>query len=205
MALLVFSSAALSAQRSPDPEMARLYARYAWNAYKDEDWHEFANLVEKGVEFDRENPDLLCFEGMILLRERDYRGVSEKYNAAFKQSDRTEYLKCDDILSVLSRMFYRLGEYRKQTDLFYAACDDNRDDPDFLFYSVLSFFALQEKETAIALAEEGVYRFQDQRFLILLCAWMENSGYPVILNESLNRQGMLYPDLMARMILQSVE
>ena len=32
---------------------------------------------------------------------------------------------------------------------------------------------------------------------------MENSGYPVILDEFLNRQGMLYPDLMARIIIQS--
>ena len=64
LVLLVSGSAVLSAQRSPDPEMARLYARYAWNAYKDKDWQEFANLVEKGVEFDRENPDLLCFQGV---------------------------------------------------------------------------------------------------------------------------------------------
>jgi len=205
--ILVFTcfvfSVFLYAERSPDSKMAELYARYAWSAYRDQNWYEFNKLTDKGAEFDSENPDLLSFQAMSYFKDRKFRSAGEKLDAAFYNSRKTEYFSTHEILKTLAEIHYRLGEYEVLINLYNSVSEMNREDPDFLFFTSMAYYNSDRENDAVALAEEGVYRFQDQRFLILLTAWVPDSGYPVILNEFLDKQGILYPELMAQLIIQT--
>ncbi len=183
--------------------MAQLYARYAWSAFSEANWEEFRDLTAKGLEFDPYNPDLMSFQGLLFTKEKKYQDASESYEKAYQQKTETSYIGRMEILASLSEIYYRLGQYQALTDLYSSVNRMYKDHPDFLFYTVQAFYREGRMDKAIALAEEGVYRYQDQRFLILLCGWLENSGYPAILSEFIERQGLLYPELFARTILNS--
>ena len=183
--------------------MGVLYARHAWTAYSNKNWTEFKNLTEKGSEFDSENPDLLSFRGFLCQEERNYNGAALFYDKAYHQKKDTGYFSRMDLLASLAAIHYRLGDYQAQIDLYRKVGGLNRDDPDFLFYTVLCFDKTGNESEAVMLAEEGLYRFKDQRFLILLSSWQEDTRYPSMLNDFLDRQGLQYPDLLARVVLRN--
>jgi len=189
--------------RSPDGEMGRLYARYAWKTFREEKWNEFADLTEKGFEFDRLNADLLSFKGILADRENDYAASRQWFIQASLSGTAPEYVSGTEILRRLSELNYRMGYYPDQLSLFQSSSDSDRDHPDILYYTVLSLYQAGEADEAFRYAEEGVYRYQDQRFLILLSGWSGDSRYIGMLREFLDRQGLLYPDLLARSVLQA--
>ncbi len=183
--------------------MADLYARYAWSAYSEGNWDEFRDLTATGVEFDALNPDLLSFQGIIYRNDSRFYDASVSFEKSYQQEGDTNYLGKMEILAILGEIYFRLGEDRALIDLYTSVDRMYTDNPDLLFYTVQSYFREGLRERANALAEEGVYRFQDQRFLILLSSWQPNSGYPAILAEFIERQGLLFPDLLARTIIDS--
>jgi hypothetical protein len=184
-----------------DIELARLYARHAWDAYGSSRWQEFSDLVEKGLEYDDLNPDLLSFRGLEARSEGHYEEARKWFSKAFYSGYQAEHVKNRDILAWLFEMNYRLGNDSELESLYYTINEITRDNQDILFYTALSLHRLGRTEDAVKLAEEGVYRYQDQRFLILLSLWSDNSSYPGILSEYIERQGLLYPDLLARAVL----
>lgn len=200
--ILIFLSiiASVTAQ-SQDTELARLYARYAWDAYGSSRWQEFSDLVEKGLEYDGLNPDLLSFKGLEARSAGHYEEARQWFSKAFYSGYQAQHIKNRDILAWLFEMHFRLGKDSELESLYYTINEITRDSQEILFYTVMSLHRLGRTERAIKLAEEGVYRYQDQRFLILLSLWTDDKSYPGILSEYIERQGLLYPDLLARAVL----
>ncbi|QEN07751.1 hypothetical protein EXM22_07020 [Oceanispirochaeta crateris] len=187
--------------QTQDKELAHLYAHHAWNAYVNEKWPEFRDLTLKGFEYDELNPDLLTFRGLESRRAGHYQEASDWFSKAYYSGFQPEQVNTIDILGWLFEVQYRLGYDEDLVFLYFSSNELMRDNPDILFYTVLSLQRQGNFTKAIELAAEGVYRFQDQRFLILLSSWTPESYYPGILSEYIRRQGILYPDLMARTIL----
>lgn len=199
---LIFFSILISVQaQSQDKELARLYAKHAWHAYGSHKWDDFSNLIDKGLEYDDLNSDLLCFKGLEAREKGRYEAALQWFSKAFYSGFQAQHIKTRDILAWLFEMHYRLGNDSDLESLFYTISEITRDHQDILYYTVLSMHRLGHVEEAVDLAEEGVYRYQDQRFLILLNLWTGEDRYARILSEYIQRQGLLFPDLLAMAVL----
>ncbi|MDC7242073.1 MAG: hypothetical protein PQJ50_17095, partial [Spirochaetales bacterium] len=199
--LLLFSAAAFVTAQSQDEELARLYARHAWDAYRSSRLSDFRDLLDTGLEYDDENPDLLCLKGLDARSSGRYGEAGNWFTRAFYSGNQPEQIDTGDILGWLFEMQYRLGNDEDLESLFFTVNEISRDTSDILFYTVLSLHRLGKKDRAFTMAEEGVYRYQDQRFLILLSSWSSEEYYPGVLAEYADRQGLRYPDLLSRVVM----
>jgi len=184
-----------------DTAMAKLYAKYAWDARSSGNWTDFSELTDKGLEYDASNPDLLCFQGLKSLKSGLFAEAETWFSKAYYSGFQSEQVHSKDILSWLFEVNYRLGKDLSIDALFHSSGELTRDDPEILYYTSLALYRLGKVQQAIKIAADGVNRYQDQRFLILLSSWSEDQYYPGILSEYIARQGIKYPDLMARTIL----
>ena len=161
-----------------------MFARHAWNAYTHAKWSEFSDLTRKGLEYDKQNPDLLCFRGLEARRAGQYSEASQWFSKAYYSGFQPEQVSTKEILGWLFEVQFRLGYDEELETLFFTINDLTRDDPDHPFlYSTSLSIGLETTEKAVELAARGVYRFQDQRFLILLSSWSDDTYYPGILSE----------------------
>ena len=199
--LFLLTSAAVLTAQSQDEELGRLYARHAWDAWKASRLSDFSELLETGLEYDDENPDLLCLKGLDARASGRYGEAGNWFSRAFYSGNQPEQIDTGDILGWLFEMHYRLGNDRELESLYFTVNEISRDSSDILFYTVLSLYRLGKRDKAYQMAEEGVYRYQDQRFLILLSSWSQESRYPGVLEEYIQRQGLRYPDLLARVVM----
>jgi len=186
-----------------DTELAKLYARYAWNARSSGNLVGFSELTAKGFEYDSTNPDILCFRGLESMKAGLFADAEKWFSKSYYSGYQTEQVSSKDVLGWLFEVNYRLGKDREIDSLYNSTSELTRDDPDILFFTSLSLYRLGKEDLAFSLAASGVYRYQDQRFLILLSSWSDDLYYPGILSEYVARQGIRYPDLMARTILTS--
>ncbi|MDA3958565.1 hypothetical protein [Oceanispirochaeta sp.] len=184
-----------------DKDMARLFARHAWHAYSNDKGRVFSDLTLRGLEYDDLNPDLLSFRGLEARKAGRYSEAAEWFSKAYTCGFQAEQVSTKNILGWLFEVDFRLGNDEVLLSRFFTINDLMKDDPDIQFYTVLAAYRLGNKDMAMELAAGGVDRYQDQRFLILLSSWSDGSYYPGILSEYIQRQGILYPDLMAQTIL----
>ncbi len=186
-----------------DEHVARLYARYAAEAYENARWEDFKSLEEKGLEYDPANPDLLYFKGMRLMNEKDYKGGLLCFERAWHSAESPRVVKGSDILGRLAEAGYTLGRHNLLVRLYHSVASLERSSPDLIFYTALALKSLGKVQEACLLAEEGLGRFQDQRCLILLASWVDEGPWKSVLAGSVERRGILYPDLLAREILKT--
>ena len=203
--ILVFWVSHLYAQENSyavqDRELGLIYARHAWNAFESSRLSDFDSLTEKGLEYDALNPDLLGFKGIQALSESRYAEALQWFTKAYYCGIEPEVLSSTDIMGWLFEVGFRLEKDDELESFYYSGSEIVTDDPEIMFYASRSLWRLGREKDAVALAEEGLYRFQDQRFLILLCSWSDEKKYPGILSEYIARQGILYPDLLAQAVM----
>ncbi len=184
-----------------DRSVARLYAHFALEADENGRKKDFEALIAKGLEYDGNNPDLLYFKGRLLLKKKDYIQGLSCFEKARRSSESPTEIMGGDILDSMAESLYVLGQNEQLLRLYYSAAELERHGRELLFYTAQALKALNQNEEALKLAEEGLNSFQDQRFLILLAAWTGPGEWKRVLAGSIKRQGILYPDLMAREIL----
>ncbi len=186
-----------------DRELGQIYAKHAWSAFESSRNSDFKSLTEKGLEYDDINPDLLGFKGIQALNSARYAEALQWFTKAWYSGMEPEVLSFADIMGWLFEVGFRLKKDHELESYYFSGSEMVTDDPDIMFYAARSLRRLGRKRDAVKLAEEGLYRFQDQRFLMLLCSWGADEKYFKILTEYIERQGIIYPDLLALAVLQS--
>lgn len=186
-----------------DRELSLIYARHAWSAFESSRWSDFQSLTEKGLEYDDRNPDLLGFKGVQAMNAARYADAFQWFTKAWYSGLEPEVLSHTDIMGWLFEVGFRLKKDDELESYYFSGSEMVRDDPEIVFYAARSLRRLGRDERALELAEEGLYRYQDQRFLLLLCGWTGEERYVGMLSEYIGRQGILYPDLFAWAVVQS--
>ncbi len=186
-----------------DMEIASLYSRHAWEAWQEGRWEEFGFLVDQGLSYNPTNPDLMGFKGILYMNTYEFSKAETWLTDAYYSNTLTEYLSKKDILARLFEIHYRSGNDAYVETLYSQSSVFARDDPSILFYTAMSLRRTGHYKEAEELAIEGAYRYQDQRFLIALVGWQEDSPFLPVLSESVLQGGLRYPDLMVRQILSS--
>ena len=181
-----------------DRELGLIYARHAWSAFESSRWSDFQSLTEKGLEYDGGNPDLLGFKGVQAMNASRYADAFQWFTKAWYGGLEPEVLSRTDIMGWLFEVGFRLEKDGELESYYFSGSEMVRDDPEILFYAARSLRRLGREDRALELAEEGLYRFQDQRFLILLCSWTGEDRYTGMLSEYIGRQGILLSRLLRR-------